>query len=138
MRTSIITLLLLPLLFTVGVAQSSKTKTNSTADVKPVVKVMYFHGERRCKTCLGIQDIAEKTVLEMYGKDARVKFVELNHEKEENAALVEKYQIAGSSLIVQGPGKKWVDLTAKAFQYALADPGKLQDALLRTIKAELR
>ncbi len=136
MKAIAISLLLIPFLFAQGLSQS--TSATGKSGVKPQVTVMYFHGERRCKTCLGIQDIAEKTIAEMYAKDARVKFVELNHEKEENAALVEKYQIAGSSLIVQGPGKKWVDLTAKAFQYALADPGKLQDALLRTIKAELR
>ncbi len=109
-------------------AQSKTVK----ATEKSSVIVYYFHTSRRCKTCLSIERITKNVVEEQYGKDKNIVFRALNIEDEENAALAEQYEVAGSSLLVC-KGKKTEDLTAKAFQYALSDPGKLQALLIKTV-----
>lgn len=96
------------------------------------VIVYYFHSSRRCKTCIGIEDVARSLVSEKYGSGKAVVFRSLNIEEEKNAALVERFQVAGSSLIV-ARGTKSEDLTTDAFKYALRDPGKLQRLLIATI-----
>ena len=103
---------------------------------KPVT-VYYFHTNRRCKTCLAIERIARGVVKDSYGDDKRVRFRSINIEKDKNAALVERFEVAGSALIVS-KGKKSTDLTTKAFTYAGSSPGKLQDALLKTIAKYLK
>jgi hypothetical protein len=65
-------------------------------------------------------------------------FKAVNHEDKKSAALVEKYQIAGSSLVIQGPGKEFKDLTAECFQYARNDPGKLQSLVISTVDGYLK
>ena len=100
---------------------------------KPLVTVYYFHTSRRCKTCLSIERIARGVVKDQYGDDDRVAFRSLNIEEEKNEALVERYEVAGSALLVCR-GKKKDDLTTRAFQYALSSPDKLQHALLASIK----
>lgn len=110
------------------VAQQKTVK----AAKKTEMIVYYFHTSRRCKTCLSIERIAKNVVKEQYGKDKTVVFRTVNIEEEENTALAEKYEIAGSSLLVCR-GDKTEDLTAKAFQYALSDPGKLQTLLIAAV-----
>lgn len=101
------------------------------------VTVYYFHSSRRCKTCLSIERIARGIVKDQYGDNKNVVFKSLNIEDDKNETLVEKYEIAGSSLLVCC-GKKNVNLTAKAFQYALSSPEKLQDALIAAVEKMLK
>lgn len=98
------------------------------------ITVYYFHTSRRCKTCLGIEDVAKSLVKEQYGSDKAIVFKSLNIEEDKNESLVERFQVAGSSLIV-ARGAKSEDLTTDAFQYALRDPGKLQRLLINAIEA---
>ncbi len=107
-------------------------KKSVKAEKKAELIVYYFHTSRRCKTCLGIERVARSVIKEQYGEDKSIVFRAVNIEEEENAALAEKYEIAGSSLLVCR-GEKTEDLTAKAFQYALNDPGKLQALLIETV-----
>ncbi len=129
-------LVLIALLCMLPAAPSSPQLTAQQKSVKAAKKadliVYYFHTSRRCKTCLSIERVAKNVVKEQYGKDKTVVFRALNIEEEENAALAEKYEVAGSSLLVCR-GDKTEDLTAKAFQYALSDPGKLQTLLIATV-----
>lgn len=137
MNTAILSLLFcLIMLSPDAIAQTAK-KSEGKVEVK-AVQVLYFHGERRCATCKAIEKVAKNTVKDQYAGDARVVFRTLNHEDEKNAALVEKYQIAGSSLIIQGPGKAFKDMTAECFQYARNDPGKLQSLVISTVDGYLK
>jgi hypothetical protein len=117
-------------------AQPAKSHAAST--VKAAVQVMYFHGERRCYTCTAIETVAKQTVESHYEKDTRVEFLSINHEEKNNAALVRKYKIAGSSLVVQGPDDEFKDFTRQAFQFSTRDPGKLQSLLVSTINGYLK
>jgi thiol-disulfide isomerase/thioredoxin len=108
-----------------GTALSSKEKE---------IIVYYFHTSRRCKTCLSIERVAKNVLKEQYAKDKAVVFRSIDIEKKENEALAEKYKVAGASLMVC-KGEQTEDLTAKAFQYAMRDPSKLQELIISTVDA---
>lgn len=120
-------------------AQGSYVVTGKSVDsrkeTKEVVTVYYFHGERRCVTCVNIQNISRDAVSDVFGKDKRVVFKEINHEHQANRSLVERYKIAGSSLIVQGPSEH-TDLTIQAFRNA-RNAGKLREIVVSTVKGYL-
>ncbi|PLX31980.1 MAG: hypothetical protein C0600_04250 [Ignavibacteria bacterium] len=118
-------------------AMDAERATRPEVDKPKPVTVYYFHTNRRCKTCLAIERISRGVVKDSYGDDKRVQFRSVNIEKEKNAALAERFEVAGSSLIVSC-GKKSTDLTTKAFTYAGSSPGKLQAALIKTIKKYLK
>jgi hypothetical protein len=137
MKTTILSLLLCFIMLSPAVRAQTVKKNAGKSEVK-AVQVMYFHGERRCATCTAIEKVAKNTVKDQYAGNARVVFRSLNHEDKKNKALVEKYEIAGSSLVIQGPGKEFKDLTAECFQYARNDPGKLQSLVISTVDGYLK
>jgi len=108
---------------------------DSRKETKEVVTVYYFHGERRCVTCVNIQNITRDAVSDVFGKDERVVFKEINLEHQANRSLVERYKISWSSLIVQGP-REYADLTAQAFRNA-RNAGKLREIVVSTVKGYL-
>ncbi|MBN1446332.1 MAG: hypothetical protein JXA28_00255 [Bacteroidetes bacterium] len=118
---------------TVSPQRSDSGKTVKAEDVY----VYYFHSSRRCKTCLSIERISRGIIKDQYAETKRVVFKSINIEKDANKGLVEKYKIAGSSLLVCS-GKEKVDLTAKAFQYALSSPDKLQESLISAVDKMLK
>lgn len=129
-------LILITLFLLLPVAPSAPQLAAQAKSVKQTKKteltVFYFHTSRRCKTCMSIERVASQVVKEKYGKDKSIVFRALNIEEEKNEALAEKYEVAGSALLVC-IGSKTEDLTAEAFQYGLNDPGKLQQLLIATI-----
>jgi hypothetical protein len=86
------------------------------------VDVYYFHGTKRCETCEAIEKETIKTLNGSFAEQMEsgiIKFHILNRDEKANRALVEKYEIGGSSLIlVPASGGDVVDLTNKAFMYA--------------------
>lgn len=103
----------------------------NTADAS-VVNVYYFHGKQRCKTCIAIENVTKNTIAGSYKDNPKVKFVEINIEEDKNKDIVEKYEIAFSSLLV-AKGGDYTDLTEQAFANAVSSP----DALTSLIKEEI-
>lgn len=103
------------------------TKIEVTESAK--VMVYYFHSKQRCKTCLAIEDIAEQTVEKSFAGNSDVKFISLDFTEEANAAIVEKYEVAGSSLIIVS-GNQHHNLTDDAFANALRNPEVLKEAIV--------
>jgi thiol-disulfide isomerase/thioredoxin len=111
-----------------GVAASKKAidKDESTKVAPDKVVVYYFHGTRRCPTCLGIQNVIEETIEEKFAKELEADmlvFEELNFEEEKNKSYVEKYQLSFSTMIVTArAGEKVVkwDNVGKIWDYAHA------------------
>lgn len=101
------------------------------------VTVYYFHGARRCQTCLSIERVARGVVKDRYGDDKRVVFRSVDIEEEKNEKLATEYEIASSALLVCR-GKKKADLTTDAFQYARSNPEKLQKKLIAAIDRQLK
>jgi hypothetical protein len=75
----------------------------AAAESGPKVIAYYFHGYKRCQTCLSIEAFA-KEALESGFPDAlekgRLEWRAINMEEESNKHYVEKYQLAASSLIL--------------------------------------
>ncbi len=119
---------------------STEKKSTETAKVKAEetakVMVYYFHSKQRCKTCLAIQKVAEQTIAENFASNAEVKFVELDYTESTNEAIANKYEVAGSSLIiVSGDAQK--NLTSDAFANALKNPDVLKELIVAEVNKHL-
>lgn len=136
MRLSII-LFFSTLMITVGYAQ---TKQNSTG-TKAKLEVIYFHATMRCPTCNAVEDNARKLLERDFKtqlENGTIKFNSYNVDESANKALVEKYQITFSTLLlIKSDGTK-TDLTATGFQYALANPVKYDKILKAEIEKNLK
>lgn len=65
------------------------------------IEVYHFHGNQQCTSCIAVGDLAEKTVNANFKSElasGRVVFAHVNYDLPENAALVTKYGVTGSSL----------------------------------------
>jgi len=98
--------------------------------------VYYFHSKQRCKTCLAIQDVAAQTIAENFAENADVKFVELDFTENTNEAIANKYEVAGSSLIIVS-GDTQKNLTSDAFANALRNPEVLKETIVAEVKKHL-
>jgi hypothetical protein len=67
------------------------------------VEVFYFHGERRCPTCLGIQSTIEETLRERLAAEmasGKLVYREVNFELPENKHFVEEFQLSFSTMVI--------------------------------------
>jgi hypothetical protein len=74
--------------------------TSSTNTIERV-EVIHFHGDLQCPSCSIVGDLAERTVNASFRNDlvlGRLVFAHVNYDLPQNAALVEKYGVTGSSL----------------------------------------
>ena len=120
-----------------GSAQKKGAKSESV-EVAETAKVMvyYFHSKQRCKTCLAIQEIAEQTIADEFAKNADVNFVELDYTESANEAITNKYEVAGSSLIIVS-GDTQKNLTSDAFANALKSPEVLMEIIVAEVNKHL-
>jgi len=116
-----------------GNSQSDQGKNDETPTEYGIskVEVYYFHTDRRCKTCLNIEEVAHNLIKSDYA-DQDVKFYSINFDKNENKSIAEKYNVTWSSLFVTS-GEKFEDLTDLAFQVANSEPQKLSDRMKEVI-----
>jgi hypothetical protein len=137
-----ITNILFSLIFTVSAVACNSTQSNNNLSSEQdsletkKVEVYYFHGTRRCATCLAVSSVTKDLIESKFGDNSNVKFIEINIDEEENAELVEKFQVTGSGLYVYN-GKGIENLTAMAFQYARTKPDKLKNKLIELINKNL-
>ncbi|MAT37975.1 MAG: hypothetical protein CL946_00040 [Ectothiorhodospiraceae bacterium] len=109
-------------------------KSSSGKETVDQVTVYYFHVTRRCATCLEIEKTAKTYVESKYQGGKQVAFKTVNVDEDKNQALAEKYQAAGSMLLVVR-GEKVEDITTDAFKYAYTKPAKLETRLKKAIAA---
>lgn len=127
------------LLFSCGGKTENKPTETGTQEQEQVntagastVNVYYFHGKQRCKTCIAIENVTKNTIADNYKDNPKVKFVEINIDEDKNKEIVEKYEIAFSSLLI-AKGEDYTDLTEQAFANAVNSP----DVLVGLIKDEV-
>jgi hypothetical protein len=116
--------------------QAKQDSTTSTAKLE----VLYFHGTYRCETCNAVENNTEKFIIEDYKKqlsEGIIKFGAYNLDDKENKALVEKYQISFSTLLLVKSDGTVTDFTNTAFQYAHTDPEKYAELLKTEIDKQL-
>jgi predicted small secreted protein len=114
----------------------------SAIGIENGVVVTYFHGDRRCPTCRGMQATIEQTVEERFAAEimeGKVVFQKINFEEDANTSYVERYQLASSTMVVAtiqaGRETKWVNC-AKVWDYA-HEPVKLADYTVAQIRETL-
>lgn len=69
--------------------------------------VFYFHGDRRCATCEGIEAGARRAMAAGFAEELRTGDIELitrNTDRPEHAHYVEQFGLVASSLVVTTPG----------------------------------
>ena len=114
---------------------SSNTKQNSdsTAAAETVqqpaadkVSVLYFYGKQRCITCRAIEKCAREVVAGMSPAQVEMRVIDISDDA--NSEIVEKYEVAWSSLILER-GEQSIDLTEMAFRYAKNNPEEFNTLL---------
>ena len=86
----------------------TNTETKAATDAKAAVapdKVVayYFHGDRRCKTCMGIQAGIQQAIKERFANETAkgtLVFQEVNIDQDANKHFVQEFQLSFSTLIV--------------------------------------
>jgi thioredoxin-related protein len=148
MKTKIIITLFTALLF---ISCNSGSQKESTSSIKKTTEkqtseklhIYYFYGSHRCPTCNAVEENLKKLITENFAtqiKDGSLAVSYLNWQESANEALVEKYQIYSSSLILVKyiDGKEETsDLTEFAFAHARKQPDffrtSIQDSILKRL-----
>ena len=115
-------------------AQTDSPKTVSTAE-SDGIEVLYFHGKQRCATCIAIERQTKQAVEEL--SDNRLTMRTIDISKKENESIVEKYEVAWSSLIVVKDGNV-LNLTELGFSLARNNPDGFRERLKSEIKQLLK
>ncbi|WP_418501631.1 nitrophenyl compound nitroreductase subunit ArsF family protein [Culturomica massiliensis] len=108
------------------------------------VKVLYFHGQMRCKTCMAIESQTKKLLNEDFAKelkDGRITFERIDISKSENEKIADKYRIAYSSLLIEKgevAGEDVLNLTKFAFANARVNPQFFRERLAGIIRKALK
>jgi hypothetical protein len=96
------------------------------------VVVYYFHGARRCRSCMGIQDAIEKTIRDRFGAEtasAKLSFQDVNIDEPDNKHFAKDFNLSFSSMVVTArKGKntlKWENCD-KVWEHA-QDPSALTE-----------
>ena len=116
--------------------QATETQAKEQVADASVVNVYYFHGKQRCKTCIAVGDVTEKTIKELYADNPHVKFIEVKTDEEQNASLVEKYEVTWNALII-AKGDNNIEITKEAFASALNSPEKLTNLIKTEVDKRL-
>jgi hypothetical protein len=122
-------------LLTCNAQTADQTKEKETVSTDNV-EVYYFHYERRCATCMAVENESEKALNELYPekmKSGEMTFLSVNLEDKTNDGLAEKLKVDGQSLLVV-KGEKQENLTNTAFMHARNNPDKLKKALKESIE----
>jgi hypothetical protein len=110
----------------------------------PDVKVLYFHGTNRCVTCNNMEKYTQELLNEEYSKElksGRITFEVFDFDNDANAAIVKKYGVESSTLIlvqVKQGKEKITDLTDIGFTYAKYQPEKFKEEVQKKLNDKLR
>jgi hypothetical protein len=125
-----------------GDSSSQAPAATTTSAMSDGVVVYYFHGDRRCRTCLGIQKGIDQAVRERFAAElaaGKLEFREVNFDQDANKAIALQFQISFSSMIVAwvkgGKIQTWENCE-KVWDFA-HEPPRLMDYVEERIRAFL-
>lgn len=104
------------------------------------VEVLYFHGKRRCATCMAIEQRTKETLEGQFAdelKDGSLIFRIIDISQPENEALADKYEVTWSSLHIcrwKGGKETSENLTEFAFANARTAPEAFEAGLAARIR----
>ncbi|MBQ1885239.1 MAG: thioredoxin [Bacteroidales bacterium] len=133
MKVIAIALLFMSIVFS-ACSQNERPQNVSTAESNGI-EVLYFHGKQRCATCIAIEKQTKQAVEEL--SDNRLTMRTIDISKKENESIVEKYEVAWSSLIVVKDGNV-LNLTELGFSLARNNPDGFRERLKSEIKQLLK
>lgn len=117
-----------------------ETKTENVAKQKEAVEILYFHGKKRCMTCMAIEKETKALVegeLAKQVKAGKVRFSVVDFSTEEGKKIAARYKVTFSSLFVVTPNGT-EDLTRFAFANARTNAEEfrkeLKDKVVKSIK----
>lgn len=118
------------------------SRTNE-GEINPKAKlqVLYFHSAIRCPTCNAIENNTKKVLKERFKSQMDneiINFASFTIEKKENRALIEKYQISYTHLLLVKADGTITDFTYTAFEYAYGEPSKYEALLKDEIDKNLK
>ncbi len=126
-------------LFSTMFLSITQAQTKTTSNNK--LLVCYFHATNRCVTCNAVENNAKALLEKSYKTEVdngTIKFVSFNIDEDVNKLVVEKYQVAFSTLlIIKADGTK-TDFTNTAFSYAKNNPSKYKELLKAEIDKNLK
>ncbi|MDX9905703.1 MAG: nitrophenyl compound nitroreductase subunit ArsF family protein [Bacteroidales bacterium] len=100
-------------------AQDNPAQTNNEEVKSSDLGVYYFHFERRCNTCISVENNSKKALEELYPepvKSGEYFFKSVNLDEAAGKEIGEKMGIGMQTLIVVHGDKK-VDITGEGFMY---------------------
>ena len=137
---------LLILTLCVGMVACSGGKTKSVAEnqqtKKDVVEVLYFHGAKRCATCMAIEKNTKELMKSTFAeklKNGKLVFKSVDITQEET--LADKYEVSWSSLIIVDYDKNGkeeaTNMTEFAFGNARTNPDNFKKGVAEQINTML-
>lgn len=129
---------------TVGQQQSQSQSQLQLQDTGDRVEVLYFHGKKRCATCMAIEKNTKEVVEEQFADElgnGTVVFRIIDISDPENEEIAEKYEVTWSSLFVSRwkDGKEtYENLTEYAFANARTSPDTFKSGLTEKINELLK
>lgn len=102
-----------------SMAQDSQAQISNEEVKASQVGVYYFHFERRCNTCISVENNSKKAVEELYPekvKSGEYFFQSVNLDEETGKATGEKMGVGMQTLLVVHGDNK-VDITGEGFMY---------------------
>lgn len=97
-------------------AMSAPATDADATENEGVIRVYYFHGDTRCKTCLAIEKRTSEIVHRVFADEIAsgwLRFESINYDKPADRHFREEYRLAFSTVIVQGsdPQREWENLS---------------------------
>ena len=95
--------------------ETPATTTSTAAATRPDgVTVINFHGEKRCRTCIGIGKLAKQTLDDEFAAEeqaGKVRWEHINYDEPANAHFIKDYDLVSSTVLVtlwkDGKEVKW-------------------------------
>lgn len=137
--------ILLAALAAVGLSACGNNSHKNAVDMpqSDCIEILYFHGAKRCATCIAIENEMKKIAeTDFAGQIAtgELHFRIIDITKPENEALADRYEATWSSLLLSRwrDGQEAVtDLTEFAFANARTNPEKFKAELRAKIRKQL-
>ena len=99
--------------------QTNQNQTGTESEIAAQVGVYYFHFERRCSTCISVEENSKKAVEELYPEQVKTGeyfFKAVNLDEEGGKEIGDKLGVAMQTLLVVHGDKK-IDITGEGFMY---------------------
>lgn len=141
MRKTIFILTLCAGLISCGNNKTKNTGNHTSTSIKDGIEVLYFHGKKRCATCLAIEKNTKEVIETEFAEALKLgKLVFKSLDIGENESLSDKYEITWSSLVLvdyDDDKEDTENLTEFAFSNARTAPDKFKAELKKKIEEQL-